>query len=259
MSQNDLEPLPVDLQRLLRQGRPGDEPPAGSRQAVLAFVAAQAGALGAATLIHGAARASHAASAASRGAFGRSLIALKGSFGIGGLVVGVAAGTGVGAAGHAALVSRQDAPLPVVASPSGVNSPPSAAAPIELTEIPSSSPPLVAPLQAPPATRAGDAPSSAKDTSLRSEGALIDMARTAVARGQGESALAPLERHGREFPHGRLAEDREWLWIQALLLTGRTDAAKERAARFRTAFPRSLMLPALDQVLPSESLPPPPP
>jgi hypothetical protein len=271
MSQDDLEPLPSDLQHMLRQGRPGYDPPPGSREAALSFVAKHAALLGAAALVHGAAHASHASSVAGRGALGRAWVALKGSIGIGGLVVGAAAGAMAGAAGHAALVNR-----PVVSAPAvtarleptvTASAAPAASLAPEavIAASPSSSAAMASPPQAavPSAVRvdevrANGALKDEKDPSLaaeRAERALIDMARTAVARGQGEAALDPLERHGREFPRGRLTEEREWLAIQALLLTGRTDVAKERASRFRRAYPRSLMLPALDQVLPSQSPP----
>jgi hypothetical protein len=107
-----------------------------------------------------------------------------------------------------------------------------------------------------PAHSAADARSArANETSLGAERALIDMARTAVARSQGDAALPPLERHAREFPNGRLAEERDWLRIQALLLLRRTDEANARAVAFRRMYPRSLMLPALDQVIPQSSNP----
>jgi hypothetical protein len=118
---------------------------------------------------------------------------------------------------------------------------------------------------APPLSSAAGAPSSstngvdeasaqaARDAQLGAERALLDMARTAVARGQGEVAFGPLQRHARNFPHGRMAEERDWLWVQALLLTGRTSEARARAARFRAAYPNSLMIPALDRIVPSES------
>jgi hypothetical protein len=92
---------------------------------------------------------------------------------------------------------------------------------------------------------------AAKDTSLAAERALIDMARTAVARGDGAGALGPLERHAEEFPNGRMTEEREWLRVQALLASGRGEEARERASSFRRAFPHSLMLPALDEILSS--------
>jgi len=277
MSQDDLEPLPTALKRLLQTGRPGDEPPPGAREAALSFVAMQAGVVGAAALVHGAthgvAHAASAGTAVGHASFGRTALAtlraFRGSIGIGGLVVGAAVGTGVGAASHAAMTSGRSVLTPAVAVHSDVSAAPSVAA-VSANPAPSAS--TTAPFEAAPSVPrsppgAPQSPAAAgahvgegaggKDTSLRSEDALIDMARTAVARGQGDAALGPLERHGRDFPHGRLAEDREWLWIQALLLSGRTDAARERASNFRRAFPRSLMLPALDEVLPSA--PPTPP
>jgi hypothetical protein len=267
MSQDDLEPLPPDLQLLLRKGRPGVEPPPAAREAVRSFVAAQAGVLGAAALAHGVTHA-HAMSAASAaspptlgGALGRALFALKGTFGIGGLLVGAA----VGAAGHALLADHPAVSTPVVVAPhpeasvAAVSAPPlaSASAPapapveIDVSRLPQAPFATAAPA-APIAPAAPAASSDTKDAKLASERVLIDMARTAVGRGQGDAALEALQRHAREFPRGQLAEDREWLAIQALLLTGRTDAAKQRAERFRAAFPRSMMLPELDRRIPSE-------
>ena len=266
MSHDDLEPLPDDLKRLLREGRPGAEPPPGSRDAVLAFIALEAGALGAAALVHGVAGSTRAASAAGRGALGRALLTFKSSVGIGGLVVGAAVGAGVGAAGHAALVSRYAEPLPPSSMATSRPAPPVASNTVTAPSAMAPAPPIVSaeslpravsPPAATPAPHSanagipGQAP-SARDTALGAEDALIDMARTAVARKQGDVALGPLERHARDFPNGRLAEDREWLWIQALMEVGRVDEAKARATRFRSAFPRSMYLPALDQVLPAE-------
>jgi len=267
MSQDDLEPLPPDLRLLLRQGRPGYEPPVASREAALAFVAAHAGALGAAALVHGAAQASHAAHAGNAASAGRGAVgalaklgALKGSFGIGGLIVGAA----VGAASHAAIANHYDAstqhPAARPAETVAVTAPPivTASAPAEIP--PPREPLAVLPATAPAPPLAGSTATPAfaatKDALLGAETALIDMARTAVARGKGDAALRPLERHAREFPRGTLVEDREWLWIQALQLTGRTDDARDRAARFRAAFPRSMYLLALDGLFPVESATP---
>jgi hypothetical protein len=264
MNPDDLEPLPTELASLLRQARPGVEPPAEAKEAVLAFVAANAVAGGAAGLAAG------AASAATRGAGAGASVAsrtgaaglwalFKGSFGVGGIVLGVA----VGAAGHAAYVAAA-APSAAPASALPVTSATPVGSPVvgppkpAWTAVPTvSSAPTTGTV--PTATPRGEASGAerGRDTSLAAERAIIDMARTAVARGQGEPALAAVDRHEREFPHGRLAEEREWLAIQALVLTGARDAAKQRAARFRDGFPRSLMLPALDQVLSPPSPPSP--
>ena len=258
MKHDELDPLPDDLQRLLRGGRPGFEPPPASRDAALSFIALHAGtALGVVAATSVAANAAHAASTIPRGALVRGWLALKGSVGIGGLIIGAA----VGAAGHAALVKSEKGSAPSSVASSGPQA--SAAVSASTTPAASAAPsgaiapslPATTPPPSPSITQKAEDPHArgASDTALGSERALIDMARTSVARGQGDAALAALERHGREFPRGRLAEEREWLAIQALLLTGRTGDAKQRAARFRQTYPHSLMLPALDEALPSRS------
>ena len=261
MTIEELDPLSADLVGLLRKGCPGAEPPVKARDAVLSVVMAQAAALGTAGLAAAAAKAAapgpsgaHAARAV------RLWAALKESFGLGGILLGVA----IGAAGHAAVVSStragsaQPAATPTSAAAAPQSAPTASAPEPAWTVVPSAPPP------APPAApRTDDSRGDrGKDAALASERALIDMARTAVARGEGEAALAALGRHEKEFPRGRLAEEREWLAVQALVQTGATDQAKQRAARFREAYPHSLMLAALDQVLapsaaPSASAPPP--
>jgi hypothetical protein len=102
--------------------------------------------------------------------------------------------------------------------------------------------------------RAAKAPPSAdvvpgRDVDLAAERAILDTARAAVSRGQGAAALEALGQHARQFPRGRLGEEREVLTIQALSLSGRGDEARSRAARFRKAHPRSLMIRAVDAIL----------
>jgi hypothetical protein len=87
------------------------------------------------------------------------------------------------------------------------------------------------------------------DAGLAAERRILDAARRAVAGGRGADALAALDRHAREFPRGRLSEEREALWIQALIGTGRREEARQRASRFRRSFPRSLLLQAIEAAL----------
>ena len=84
---------------------------------------------------------------------------------------------------------------------------------------------------------------------LADERELIDIARSAVARGHYREALASLGSHAREFPNGRLAEEREVLSIQALALAGRSGEARARAERFRRSFPTSILLPAVERMV----------
>jgi hypothetical protein len=89
-------------------------------------------------------------------------------------------------------------------------------------------------------------PRAAADGALEAERALLDVARTALGRGDGGNALRAAEEHGRKFPRGILAEEREAMTIQALRLLHRDDEAEARLQRFRGRFPSSLMRPALE-------------
>jgi hypothetical protein len=97
----------------------------------------------------------------------------------------------------------------------------------------------------PPATsRPSPSPSSA--STLEAERSLLDEARSALSRGDALRALSLAESHIRRFGHPQLAEEREALAIQALVSAGRYEEARGRAARFRTAWPSSLFLPAVE-------------
>jgi hypothetical protein len=116
-------------------------------------------------------------------------------------------------------------------------------------------PPASEPL--PPAARrpASVSPSAsgAKDKRLEAERKLVEMARTALARGQAGSALAALRRHQHSYPKGELAEERDSLLVSALVATGNYAQAREQAIRFRRHHPRSLFAPVVDQAI--ESIP----
>jgi len=88
-----------------------------------------------------------------------------------------------------------------------------------------------------------------RDALLAMERVHIDTARSALASGNSAAALAALNRHAREFPRGRLSEEREALTIHALLASGSRDAAAARADAFRRTYPRSLFLPPIDRAL----------
>ncbi|MDB4936956.1 MAG: hypothetical protein JWP87_3928, partial [Labilithrix sp.] len=75
--------------------------------------------------------------------------------------------------------------------------------------------------------------------------AALDVARTALGRGDGPNALAACDDHARRFPRGALGEEREAIAVQALVLEQRTTDARARAERFRKRHPRSILLPAV--------------
>src|SRR5690606_7956990 len=75
---------------------------------------------------------------------------------------------------------------------------------------------------------------------------VIERARRELVAGSPRAALVSLGAHQRDFPAGALAEERDVLWIQALLADGRADAARRRAAIFRRRHPESIHGPALE-------------
>lgn len=95
------------------------------------------------------------------------------------------------------------------------------------------------------------APKDSPDLALAAERQLIEQARNALVRGEARAAEAPLSDHAARFPRGRLAEERESLWIQALLRQGRFPDARTRATNFERDFPNSLLLPAVEAAMKS--------
>lgn len=141
-------------------------------------------------------------------------------------------------------------------------------APIERVVVMPGPPLVVSPSSAPvlPLASASPAPSSvrtidmkdlpllpaavpdagpARGDDLAAERAALDVARTALGRGDGANALAACEDHAKKYPRGALAEEREAIAVQALVLEHRTDDARARAERFRKTHPRSILLPAV--------------
>jgi hypothetical protein len=74
---------------------------------------------------------------------------------------------------------------------------------------------------------------------------LLQRAQTAYAGREFSRALALVAEHGRRFPNGRLAEEREALRVRSLTGSGRADESSRAAASFADRFPRSVMLPRL--------------
>jgi hypothetical protein len=102
------------------------------------------------------------------------------------------------------------------------------------------------PVPAPVAAKGPDARPTAvasPDAQLREERALLEVARTALARRDAAGALAQLEAHARRFPSGRLAEERDALEVTALDGAGQREAATEKARAFLQRYPDSLLRP----------------
>ena len=88
-----------------------------------------------------------------------------------------------------------------------------------------------------------------RDVDLSRERALVDRARSALARGDSSGALAAADEHRKTFPRGQLAEEREVVAIQALAGAGRAEEAANRAGAFRKEYPASLLRPIVDAAL----------
>ena len=77
------------------------------------------------------------------------------------------------------------------------------------------------------------------DDSLMAELALLQRTRRALRDGRAEDALKAVGQHRREFPSGRLAEERDATEISALCALGRGDEARRKAAAFERAHPKA--------------------
>jgi hypothetical protein len=94
-----------------------------------------------------------------------------------------------------------------------------------------------------------DADNEACAEQLAAERDLIDTTRAALARGRAGDALASVHKHATRFPNGSLAEEREDLAVQALVLSGQGDAATARAIRFHRRYPNSILGQSVDAAL----------
>jgi hypothetical protein len=158
-----------------------------------------------------------------------------------------------GASAWAALSLRGDRrgdARPPAAAPA-VAPPPIEAS--EASEAPKAPPlPAVAALApstpAPRPHRAVHSPTARE--SYAAELALLKRAQVAYAEGDDPEALALVAEHGRRFPSGRLAEEREALRVRTLTRTGRTEDARQAAAAFAVRFPRSVLLPRSSKTAP---------
>jgi hypothetical protein len=169
-----------------------------------------------------------------------------------GLTVALAASLAVavvGASAWGALALRRDRkvattpPAARAVAPAPIDTRGSAEAP--------PSPTVAAPAMTTPVTKPHPAVRSRPGReSYAAELALLKRAQVAYAEGDYPDALALVGEHGRRFPAGRLAEEREALRVRTLGRTGRTDEARQAAAAFAERFPRSVLLPRVSKTEP---------
>jgi hypothetical protein len=108
----------------------------------------------------------------------------------------------------------------------------------------------IAPEALPSVATIAAAPGSAQrhGPDLAKERAMLDIARTALGRSDGASALAAAQSHQASFPRGALREESEAIEVQALVLVhdGRAPA---RGRQFISKYPKSLYRPAVEAAL----------
>jgi hypothetical protein len=232
MSDQQLKPLDADLALLLKSETRATPAPDAARARVLARVESTLLAGGGGGGAHG----GGAPTARQVGwSFARPLSLVSA------LLVGGAGG---------ALLTRalERPPTPVIVYVSRPSSPgPSAPA-----SLPASEGRMELPASVPAPGISARAAASAPEPhagQLAQERALLDVARTALGRGEGEETLTALGKHEKRYPNGQLAEEREAIGIQALLLLARYDEARARGGRFRQRYPGSVLLPAVEAAL----------
>jgi hypothetical protein len=164
------------------------------------------------------------------------------------------AGAGVGALLHAELARPlapqrvyMQAPASPIASAPGRVAPPVAAEAVA-TGVAEAVDPETLPRVASPAAASSPQPALGQ---LDSERALLDSAHIAMVAGDRDTALRALERHARKYPHAMLGEERDALFVQALVHAGRYDEARTHADAFRRHTPGSLFMPAVDAAIAS--------
>lgn len=92
-----------------------------------------------------------------------------------------------------------------------------------------------------------------RDTALAAERVAIEMARTALRRGDAAQAFDLLQQHQREFAQPLLREERDALFVLACASTQRDAEALARASRFHAEFPNSLLSSVVEHAVQSIS------
>jgi hypothetical protein len=171
------------------------------------------------------------------------------------LAVSAAFALGGAAAAGVSASLREAAPRDRVVYVDRDVTPPSSPASVAPTPAPGSAVPESVPVEALPVASSLPPRGQPEDTHegtgerLAAESAVLDVARSALAAGDGARALQAVDRHAAAFPRGLLTEEREALAIRALLGLERTSEARSRLSRFRTRYPDSLFLPAIESAM----------
>ena len=233
----ELEPLDDDILALLQCAKELPDLDPASRTAILAVTSARIEAGGAGGGGGG------GAGGAGAGAGGVAL----GKIGV--AIALFVAGVVAGVAGDRALFSdgvhATTTPPTVVAPRASAAAANGAVAldAVSATSLPDA--PRAAPSSTAAVTRSGVSAEAPSSRGLAAERALLDVARSALARGEAGEAIAATERHAREYPDGSLVEEREAIAVKALVALGRRDEARRRARALEQRFPNGLTVRAV--------------
>lgn len=224
MNEN-LEPLPASEKKILELAATKFEPPLGAEQRVFESLQASIGVAVATTAVTSAA------------------VGTKAVMSIAGVMLLAGVGAGV-MLGRTVLAPK---PLP----PQVIERLVRVEVPVPSVTVPPP-PPVETPQPKKPTATVRAEPKVEKhaaDELLAQERELVDTARSALLHGDATAAIAALQSHARSFPTGRLDEERESLWVQALVMKGAPAEAAAKAAQFHQTFPRSLLGPTVDAAL----------
>lgn len=247
MSDPTIGPPPAELEALIASTRALEGPTPDVQDRLWARLDASIGALESASGDGSGEAGTHPPAAIAQ----RAAAGLQGKLLLVTFALGAATGAGV------MTIIRPPAPREPIAEPvHAMPTPASATPPAPAEPVPPSprapasttaNPPVPPPVRRPPLQ--SKVPAPVPEGTLDMERRLVESARAALVRGRGQDALDALERHAREFPDSAFVEEREVLWIQALVSTGQHDEARARAEAFKARFPRSLLTPAVDSAL----------
>lgn len=160
-------------------------------------------------------------------------IAVVASIAIAGAAVGAVAG-----------LHGRSLRVPEVAPP---ESAPQVEAPIGEVGARPNTPPATVKEPAAPARTSHAMRAAPKSDPFTAELELLQRAQAAYTRRDLSIALAVIAEHARRFPNGHLAEQREALRVRSLAGAGRADEAHRAAAAFAARFPRSVLLPRVEE------------
>lgn len=254
MKNDELMPLAPDLQALLRNEQAAPPMPAELQSSIAARLAdsiaapgiPEAGEPGSASPSDSSGAETLAASDTAASLSPLASLAAKPAL-LAATAFGIGLGTGV--VGTTYYASNPE-PAPVQpalvqydAAPAELPTPDAATAMVVTMDA---GPVLVTP---PPKAETPRPRSPGRDSDLAAERSLLELARTAITRSNAKTALTQLEKHARLYRRGRLAEERDALWVQALALDRSYEEASRKATAFKKKYPKSLFLPVIDHAL----------